>query len=168
MFVIGHYRHYPIDYKAAVNELFGKAAAIYSQRIQRLEGERMGMEGIHDGLSEPINSLSKAVAGSTQSFMEAALVPTDHFLLPNSFEYYEGRDTGSVQHERKEGLIHLRNPPVINAHGVLGQILFDVCVPKNVEGWDIRSSDSLNGRVYPSRRRHSSFNPIKCIRRSRL
>ncbi|PON79310.1 Alpha/Beta hydrolase fold containing protein [Trema orientale] len=113
-----HYRHYRIDYEAAVTELLGKATAIYSQRIRRLEG----------------------------------------------------RDVGSMQDERRqEGLIHLPNPPTsINAHGVLGQILFDVCIPKNVEGWDIRSSDSLNRCSFTSTWRRNPFNPIKCIRHSRL
>ncbi|KAJ0085805.1 hypothetical protein Patl1_08988 [Pistacia atlantica] len=165
---VGHYRHYPIDYKAAVTELLGKAAAVYSQRIQRLEGERMGLEGTHNEMSNPIYNLRKAALSPTQSFPGTSLVPTDHFLMPSSMEYYDGRDVGSVPDERKEGLIHLPNRPSINAHGVLGQILFDVCVPKNVEGWDIRSSDSLNGRPYASTRRHAPFNPIKCIRRSRL
>lgn len=164
---IGHYRHYPIDYKAAVTELLGKAAAVYSQRIQRLEGERMGLEGTHDEI-HPINGMRKAAASPTRSFRGTPLVPSDHFFMPSSLEYYDGRDVGSVQDQHKEELIHLHTPPSISAHGVLGQILFDVCVPKNVEGWDIRSSDSLNGRSYTSTRRHSPFNPIKCIRRSRL
>ncbi|KAH7567388.1 hypothetical protein ACOSP7_010750 [Xanthoceras sorbifolium] len=165
---VGHYRHYPIDYKAAVTELLGKAAAVYSQRIQRLEGQRVGVEGAHDEI-DPIDSMGKAAASPTQSFCGTPLVPNDHFFMPSSIEYYEGRDGGSVQDQQhKEGLIHLPTPPSISAQGVLGQILFDVCVPKNVEGWDIRSSDSLNGRSYTSTRRHAPFNPIKCIRRSRL
>ncbi|KAK3231432.1 hypothetical protein Dsin_003313 [Dipteronia sinensis] len=164
---VGHYRHYPIDYKAAVTELLGKSAAVYSQRIQRLEGERMGLEGTNDEI-HPIDGMRKAAASPTHSFRGTPLVPSDHFFMPSSLEYYDGRDVGSVQDQHKEELIHLHTPPTISAHGVLGQILFDVCVPKNVEGWDIRSSDSLNGRSYMSTRRHSPFNPIKCIRRSRL
>ncbi|KAF3957638.1 hypothetical protein CMV_017365 [Castanea mollissima] len=162
---VGHYRHYPIDYKAAVTELLGKAAKVYSQRIRRLEGERMGIEGTRDEILEPIDDLRKATTNSS-SFQGLALGPSDHYL-PNSMEYYDGRDVGSVQDDRKEGLIHLQNLPSINAHGVLGQILFDVCVPKNVEDWDIKSSSS-NGRLFTSTRRHTPFNPIKCIRRSRL
>ncbi|KAL4649685.1 hypothetical protein ACB092_01G032800 [Castanea dentata] len=162
---VGHYRHYPIDYKAAVTELLGKAAKVYSQRIRRLEGERMGIEGTRDEILEPIDDLRKATTNSS-SFQGLALGPTDHYL-PSSMEYYDGRDVGSVQDDRKEGLIHLQSLPSINAHGVLGQILFDVCVPKNVEDWDIKSSSS-NGRLFTSTRRHTPFNPIKCIRRSRL
>ncbi|KAJ4966895.1 hypothetical protein NE237_018744 [Protea cynaroides] len=162
---VGHYKHYPTDYKAAVNELLGKAALVYSRRIQQLEGERMGSEGTHDALSESIFNLRKAGKSSNQSLRRVALGPSDHFL--SSVEYHEDRDVGSVQDERKEGLIHLQNPPTINAHGVLGQILFDVCVPKNVEGWDIKSPGAFNGQPFTSRR-HLPFNPIKCIRRSRL
>lgn len=150
-----------------MTELLGNAAGIYSQRIRRLEGERLGnVEAMHDETIEPIRTLRKAAA-SSNSFQGTSLVPSDNFFLPSSMEYYEG---GSMQNERRqEGLIHLPNPGTsINAHGVLGQILFDVCVPKNVEGWDIRSSDSLNRRSFASTRRHNPFNPIKCIRRSRL
>lgn len=150
-----------------MTELLGKAAAVYSQRIQKLEGERMALEGTHDKMANPIYNLRKAAYSPTRSFRGTSLVPVDHFLMPSSMEFYDGRDVGSMQDEHKEGLIHLSNPPSINAHGVLGQILFDVCVPKNVEGWDIMSSDSLNGRRYTTRR-HAPFNPIKCIRRCRL
>ncbi|GAV84639.1 DUF829 domain-containing protein [Cephalotus follicularis] len=163
---VGHFRKHPVDYVAAVTELVGKAAAVYSQRIQQLEGEKM--EGTRDDISDPFDNLRKASASPTQSFRGTPLVPSDHFLLPSSIEYYEGRDVGSMQDKHKEGLIHLPSPPSITAHGVLGQILFEVCVPNNVEGWDIRSSDSSSGRSYTSTRRHAPFNPIKCIRRSRL
>ncbi|XVE55922.1 hypothetical protein DITRI_Ditri03aG0196100 [Diplodiscus trichospermus] len=165
---VGHYLHYPIDYKAAVTELIGKAAALYSRRIQRLEGERMGSAGAHDEISEPLSNISKTALSPNVSFRGPPMVQSDHFLLPSSIEYYEGGDFGSLRDEQKEGLIHLPHPPSINLHGVLGQLLFDVCVPKNIEGWDIKSSDSLSRRPYTSQRRNSHFNPIKCIRRSRL
>ncbi|KAJ9186711.1 hypothetical protein P3X46_002256 [Hevea brasiliensis] len=165
---VGHYRVHPIDYRAAVTELLGKAAAVYSQRIQRLEGERIGVERTHDKISEPICDLRKAAASPNQSFRGVTIQPSDHFFMPSSVGYYEGRDVGSLQDEQKQGLIHLPGPPSTNAHGVLGQILFDVCVPKNIEGWDIRPSTSLSRQPYASTRRHVPFNPIKCIRRSRL
>ncbi|XP_048226783.1 uncharacterized protein LOC8278897 [Ricinus communis] len=165
---VGHFRQYPVDYKAAVTELLGKASTVYSQRIRRLEGEGMSVEGGHDEISEPMSDLRKAAASPSQSFRGVTIQPSDHFYMPSSVGYYEGRDGGSLQDEQKEGLIHLPSPPKINAHGVLGQILFDVCVPKNVEDWDIRSSTSLSRQPYTSMRRHAPFNPIKCIRRSRL
>ncbi|KAL7207872.1 hypothetical protein ACSBR1_029760 [Camellia fascicularis] len=164
---VGHYQHYAIDYKAAVTELLGKAAVIYSNRIRQLEGEGMGFEGTQDEITEPFYKLKKAAMTSNQSFQRVALELNDHFFVPSSVEYHEDRNIGSMQDAHKEGLIRVSSPPRINADGVLGQILFDVCVPKNVEGWDLRSSPS-------SSRWHSPFNPIKCmnpikcIRRSRL
>ncbi|KAF5468289.1 hypothetical protein F2P56_012453 [Juglans regia] len=163
---VGHYRHYPIDYKAAVTELLGKAAKVYSQRIRRLEGDRMGIEGTQDAIPEPICDLRKAT-NNAHSFHGVATGPSDHYFLPTSMEYYDGKGIDSLQDEHKEGLIHLPSLPSISAHGVLGQILFDVCVPKTVEDWDIKSSP-LNGRRFTPTRRHTAFNPIKCIRRSRL
>ncbi|KAI3912180.1 hypothetical protein MKW92_005367 [Papaver armeniacum] len=157
---VGHYRQYPADYKAAVTELLGKAALIYSRRLDKLEGDKMRIEGNHVGVSESIYNLQKATATSCESFRRVAIDPSDHFFLPSSVEH-EDRGMGSMQDERKEELIHLQKLPALNAHGVLGQILFDVCVPKNIEGWDMKPSSS-------SSRKSSPFNPIKCIRRSRL
>ena len=128
----------------------------------------MGLEGPQDEISEPFYQLKKAVINSNKNFQRVALGLNDHFFLPTSVEYHEDRVVGSVQDEHKEGLIRLPDPPSINAHGVLGQILFDVCVPKNVEGWDVRLLPSVNRPPFASSRRHSNFNPIKCILRSRL
>jgi farnesol dehydrogenase len=167
---VGHYRHYPVDYKAAITELLGKAATIYSRKTQRLlDGEKASLEGgAHDEISEPLNNLRQAAVGPTQSFQGTPLMATDHFLVPTSMAYYEGRDVGSVRDEHKEGFIRLPSPQSISPHGVLGQILFDVCLPKTIEDWDIRSSSSSHRHSYVSSRRPASFNPIKCIRRTRL
>ncbi|KAI4336962.1 hypothetical protein L6164_015427 [Bauhinia variegata] len=156
---VGHYLQHPIDYKAAVTELLGKAVAIYSSRTSRLEDGGI-VEGTKDEISDPFCGLRKTASAST-SFQGFALAPSDN-MLPTSMEYYEGKDVGFMPDERKESLIHLPSRPSISADGVLGQILFDVCVPKNVEGWNIRSSSIA------STRKHAPFNPIKCIRRSRL
>lgn len=161
----GHYRNYPVDYKAAVTELLGKAAGLYSQRIQQLEGERLGVPASSDEIIEPINNNIRKSAMGSNGFMGFSVAPSDPF---SSMECDDGRETRSVQDERKEGTVHLPDLPSIAAHGVLGQLLFDVCVPKNVEDWDIRSSDSLKSRRSSSTRRHTHFNPIKCILRSRL
>lgn len=165
--VAGHYRHYPIDYRAAVTELLGKASVVHYRRLKRVDGERLGAEARDDEIIEPLRNLRKAAA-SSNGYKGTSLVLGNQSSLPSSMEYYEGRDVGTLQNERREGVIHFPNPPSINAHGVLGQILFDVCVPKNVEGWDIGLSGSLKGRPFTSTRRHTPFNPIKCIRRSRL
>lgn len=167
--VTGHFKHYPIDYKAAVTELLGKAAGVYSHGFGKREGERMCVEPRDEEIIEPLHSLRKAAA-SSNGFQDTSLVLGDQSLLPSLMDYYEGRDVGALQDERREGVIHLSSPslPCINAHGVLGQILYDVCVPKNVEGWDIGSSDSFKKGRFTSTRRHTHFNPIKCILRSRL
>ena len=128
----------------------------------------MGFEGTHDEISEPISDLRKAAANPHHSFRGVSIAPSDHFFMPSSVEYYEGRDVGSLQDEHKENLVHLQTPPTINPDGVLGQILFDVCIPKNVEGWDLRSSASLSRHPFNPTRRYAPFNPMKCIRRSRL
>ena len=162
----GHYKHYPIQYRAAVTNLLDKAVSVFSQRI-RILGERTGTEGMHDEISELIWDLQKVAVDSNQSLRRVALGPSDHFFLPSSAEYHNDRDS-SLQDEQKERAIYLPNPPSINAHSVLGQILFDVCVPKNVEGWDIKFGGTVNGQPFASARRHSLFNGIKCNRRSRL
>ncbi|KNA20660.1 hypothetical protein SOVF_050200 [Spinacia oleracea] len=166
---VGHYRQHPVDYKGAVTELLGKASAIQSQRTRRLEGGAMGFEGSRDDISEPIGDLRKATARSNDIFKKLSVELAEHAVVPkSSFEYDGGRAVGSVQDE-KPGLVQLPSPPRINANGVLGQILFDVCVPKNIEEWDVGPLSSLRQSPFPSTRRHSMhFNPIKCIRRPRL
>lgn len=165
--VSGHYRHYPIQYRAVVTNLLDKAASVYSQKIQLL-GERASMQGMHDEISELICDLQNAAVNSNQSFRRVAQGPSDHFFLPSSAEYQNGRESPSLQDEQKDRSIYLPNPSSINAHSVLGQFLFDVCVPKNVEGWDIKFGGSLNGQPFASARRNSPIRGFKCTRRSRL
>ncbi|XP_057963757.1 uncharacterized protein LOC131154933 [Malania oleifera] len=165
---VGHYHYYPIQYKAAVTELLQKATAVCAHRSQQLEAETNGMEGAHDEISELICGLQNAAVSSNQSLRRVAVGPSDHFFLPSSSDYQNGSETGSLQDEQKERSVHLPIRPSINAHSVLGQVLFDVCVPKNIEGWDIKFSGSLNGQPFASARRRSPLHAIKCIRRSRL
>lgn len=166
----GHYRHYPVDYKAAVTELLGKAAAIYSQRHSLAEHESLGFEGAGDALSNPIFNHSRAAAHPSQGSDGLSLALSDQFLVPTSVESYNGSgmNFGSVQDNHQEGVVQLPARPSINAHGALGQILFDVCVPKDVEDWDIKQSYYSGRRSFISSRRHATFNPIKCMLRSRL
>ncbi|XP_010916637.1 uncharacterized protein [Elaeis guineensis] len=160
---VGHYKHHPVEYKAAVSELLCKAALVHSERRQQSHGETACAGGSSNEIPESVCSLHKAAVTSNESLRRVAIDPTDHFFLPSSMEYEARED------EKKGESFHMQNVPSINAHGVLGQILFDVCVPKNVEGWDIKPITSLNGRQsFASARRHGLFNPIKCIRRSRL
>ncbi|KAI3807224.1 hypothetical protein L1987_23149 [Smallanthus sonchifolius] len=160
---VGHYGHHPDEYKSAVTEFLTKAIFIYSQRTLRVSGS-------HNQTSEPLNHLREAVSSSNQyqSFHRVTLDLNDHFVVPGSVKYHEGQDVGSVHDATKERFIPRSTPPKVNAHGILGQILFDVCVPKNVEDWDLRSSSSSSSYTYAPGRRHSHFNPMKCIRRSRL
>ncbi|XP_008805256.1 uncharacterized protein LOC103718291 [Phoenix dactylifera] len=160
---VGHYKHHPVEYKAAVSELLCRAALVHSERRQQSNGVTAHAGGSSNKISESVCSLHKAAVTSNESLRRVATDPTDHFFLPSSMEYEARED------EKKDESFHMQNVPSINAHGVLGQILFDVCVPKNVEGWDIKPVTSLNGRQsFASARRHGLFNPIKCIRRSRL
>ncbi|MBA0791639.1 hypothetical protein Gohar_016207, partial [Gossypium harknessii] len=156
-----HYKHYPIQYKAAVASFLEKTTLVYSRRIRNLRE----MNGMHDEISELIYGLQKAAVDSNQSFRRVALGPSDHFFLPSSAKYHNSRESGSLQDERP---ISLPVQPSINAHSVLGQILFDACVPKNIEGWDIRYSGSSKGQPFASARRRSPPLGIKCNRRSRL
>ncbi|XP_059647772.1 uncharacterized protein LOC132294067 [Cornus florida] len=156
---VGHYKHYPIQYRAAVTELLEQAVSVYSQKIKQL-GERAGMEGMHDDeIAELICNLQNVAGNSNQSFRRVARGPDDHFFLPSSSDYNHGGEIVPSQGEQKERTVNLANPPSINAHSILGQILFDACVPKNIEGWDIKFSGG---------RKHSTLKAIKCIRRSRL
>lgn len=167
-FIIGHYEHYPIQYRAAVTDLLERAALVFSQKMQQLEDERTCMESTNDEISALICDLQKAAVNSNQSLRRVAVGPSDHFYLPSSAEHQTGRDSEPSQDELKDKPVHLPSPPSINAHSVLGELLFDACVPKNVEGWDIKFCGSLNGQPFASARRHSPFHGIKNIRRSRL
>ncbi|TQD79334.1 hypothetical protein C1H46_035108 [Malus baccata] len=165
---LGHYKHYPIQYRSSVTHFLEKAASVFSQRIKELEGENTNMEGVQDEISELICDLQKAAVNSNQSLRRVAVEPSDHFFLPSSAENQNSRDSGSLQDEKKERSVSLPSPPSISAHSVLGQVLFDVCVPKNVEGWDIKFCGSLNGQPFASARRNSPPRGLKSFRRSRL
>ncbi|KAL3628814.1 hypothetical protein CASFOL_027860 [Castilleja foliolosa] len=151
---VGHFRNYPEEYNASVTKLLGKATATFSRRIQQLEAEKMCLEGPgpHVEISGPFQNPRKASVKLNQTFLRSAIDSNDHFLVPDSLEYHGDRDVGStsLQEEHKE-----KYTPLVQ--------FFDVCVPKNIEDWDLRYSPSMF-----SGRRHSHFNPIKCIRRSRL
>lgn len=123
-------------------------------------------------ISDSFCHLRKAATTSQQSLQKINLDLNDHFFVPSSVEYHEDRGgVGSIPDGggSKERFIPLSaTTPSINAHGILSQFLFDVCVPKTIENWDINSFPSTNRAPARSSRRRSSFNPIKCIRRSRL
>ncbi|GJZ34097.1 putative alpha/beta hydrolase [Tanacetum coccineum] len=133
---VGHYKHYPTEYKAAVNEFFDHSVSIFNQKLQQL-AERTGMEGMHDKICELVCDLQNAAVDSNQSLRRVAVGPNDHFFLPSSAEYQSSKESGSLQDEQKERrAVLLASPPSLNPHSVLGQVLFDVCVPKNIEERD--------------------------------
>ncbi|XP_057417852.1 uncharacterized protein LOC130712043 [Lotus japonicus] len=161
---VGHYKHHPIQYRAAVSQFLEKSASIYSQKV-KLEQERIGTDGMHDEISELICDLQKVAINSNQSLRRVAVGPTDHFFLPSSAGQYKDRESGTPQEEQKEKPVCVPSFPSISANSVLGQFLFDVCVPKNVDGWDVKFSGN---RLCASASRHSPLRGIKRIGRSRL
>lgn len=160
----GHYKHQSIHYTTAIAELLEQAVSSFSHKIRRLR-ERTPMDDMHDEVSDLICDLQNAAVDSNQSLRRVAVGPNDHFFLPSSAGYGNSRDSWSVPEERKERSPN-RSHPCINAHSVLGQVLFDVCVPKNVEGWDIKFAGSLNAKPLASVRKRLPFNATK--HRSRL
>lgn len=161
---VGHFMNYPTEYKASVTNFLEKATVTYCNKIQQLRF----ITGSKDEISELICDLQIAAVNSNESLRRVATEPNDHFFLPSSVVDQNGRDSNSLQDDRKEKTVDLSNsPPSISAHSVLGEILFDACVPKNVEGWDIKFSGSLNGQPLGSACRKSP-NAFKRLRRSRL
>ncbi|KAH0453432.1 hypothetical protein IEQ34_017756 [Dendrobium chrysotoxum] len=156
---VAHYRHHQDEYKAAVNEFLAKASVNFSSRQLK--------RAMDDKIPESVCYLHDAAFSSNESLRRVAIGPSDHFYLPSSMEFSETKAGGSLIDEQKAELFQL---PSIKPQGILSQVLFDVCVPKNIEGWDIKPMSSLNrNHTFASARRHGRpFNPIKCIRRSRL
>lgn len=149
-----------------MTNLLEKANTLYSQRIKQLAVGTAGIGVLHDEMSDLICDLQKAAVDSNQSLKRAPLGPHDQ-LTPSSSGNHECRDLDASP-DGRERSVGLPNPPSMSAHSILGQMLFDVCVPKNVEGWDIKFSGSLNGKPYASASRRSPFHGIKRVGRSRL
>ncbi|KAL4555755.1 hypothetical protein LXL04_038383 [Taraxacum kok-saghyz] len=168
---LGHYEHNPIQYRTAVTDFLDHSITIFNEKLQKLF-ERNGMEGMHDKICELICDLQNAAVDSNQSLRRVAVGPTDHFFLPSSADYQpttnnnnnnNKESAGSFQDEHKErngGGVHVASPPCLSPHSVLGQLLFDGCVPKNIEGWDIKFDRKTRKRL--------SLNGLKRMRRSRL
>lgn len=163
----GHYKYYPIQYRNAMAAFLEMAASsVFTRKLQRLEEERT--DGQQDEISELICDLQNAAVNSTKCLRSIASGPCDKFFPPSS-THVNGRTSEDGPRETPSSNLNLlQNPPAISAHSILGQMLFDVCVPKNVEGWDIKFSGTLNGQPYASSRKLSPPHTSKCIRRSRL
>ncbi|RID53070.1 hypothetical protein BRARA_G00495 [Brassica rapa] len=165
----GHYRHNPIQYRAVISNFLEKAISVHSQKIRQL-GERFHT---HDEISELICDLQKVAVNSNQSLRRVATGPSDHFFLPSSAPYQTNNNndaSSSLEEQRDRSSFRPLQPTSINAHSVLGQFLFDSCVPKNIEGWDIRFGGSLNGQPYATSTSRKSMNLgfKKRVLRSRL
>ncbi|KAG8364268.1 hypothetical protein BUALT_Bualt19G0110600 [Buddleja alternifolia] len=145
---VGGHKHQSIHYTSAIAELLEQAVSVFSEKIHKL-GEKSHMDNMHDEVSDLICDLQNAAVDSNQSFRRVAVCPDDHFFQPSSSEYKNSRELGSPPKDRRERSPN-RLSPSMTANTVLGQILFDVCVPKNVEGWDIKFSGSLNGEPFAS------------------
>lgn len=158
----GHHKHGSAQYAAAVTEFLEQAVSVFSGKLQKL-GEWSHLD---DEISYLICDLQNAAVNSNQSFRRVAIGPNDHFFLPSSSEYQNSREFATTQQEQRDKLPQRSSPPCMSANSVLGQSLFDACVPKNVEGWDIKFSGSLNGEPFASVRRRSPIRGIK--HRSRL
>ncbi|KAF8109296.1 hypothetical protein N665_0098s0024 [Sinapis alba] len=129
----GHYRHNPVQYRAVISNFLEKAISVHLQKIQQI-GERART---HDQISELICDLQKVAVNSNQSLRRVATGPSDHFFLPSSAPYQSSNknsDTSSSQEEQRErSSFRPVQPTSINAHSVLGQFLFDSCVPKTLK-----------------------------------
>ncbi|KAK3128701.1 hypothetical protein QOZ80_6BG0465350 [Eleusine coracana subsp. coracana] len=161
---VGHYMSHEAEYRTAVNDLMKKALVTFCHRSQL--NDRIATGDQEYKIAHSVCSLHNAAASSNESLRRVANSPSDHFFLPSSKDHNESRDPDSLIEEQRQ---HISHPSYMEPQGVLGQILFDVCVPTNIEGWDIKPTVSPNGRPsLTSGRQLGPFNPIKYFRRSRL
>ncbi|KAH7654617.1 alpha/beta-Hydrolases protein [Dioscorea alata] len=162
---VGHYKHHTDEYKSAVFKLLNDATMIFSQRRHQLNGETLGTRIFRNNMSD----LGTVAMGSNETLRQVAVSPSDHLSLSGLMGFDDTEMLDQTHHRQKSDSPCRQNSPGSSPNGVLGQILFEACIPKNIEGWDIKPGMSLNKRqTFPSSRRYNPFNPIKCIRRSRL
>ncbi|VFQ86882.1 unnamed protein product [Cuscuta campestris] len=125
---VGHYRHHPKEYKEAVTEVLSKSSFVYSKRTCQVKNEKT-------------------------TTMEHS--NCKNYGQPRE---REGGDLWAEGGGDDQNVPNISTRTRINGHGVLGEILSDVCVPKNVEGWDM----SMGPRHSPR------LSLAKSVRRSRL
>jgi len=161
---VGHYKSHEAEYRTAVDDVLKKALVTFCHRSQ-LNRNSAAWDQEYK-IAHCVCNLHNVAANSNESLRRVANSPSDHFFLPSSKDHNESREPDSLIEEQKRSLSY---PGRMEPQGVLGQIMFDVCVPKNVEGWDIKPTVSPNGRpMLASARQLGPFNPIKYLRRSRL
>ncbi|OAY66039.1 hypothetical protein ACMD2_09873 [Ananas comosus] len=162
---VGHYKYHPDEYEAAVTQLLRKAAVVFANRRQH--NGVSDMNNTSNPTPESVYDHNRTAESSNASLRRLAIDstpttdPGNNYSLPSSMEYHEN------QVIEKAELFHTNNAPSIGARGVLGQILYDVCVAENIEGWDLNPVAPFNGQ-HVLRNKHGAFNPVKCILRSRL
>ncbi|XP_042439200.1 uncharacterized protein LOC122024611 [Zingiber officinale] len=164
---IGHYKHHRNEYLCNVVELLDKAAATFSQRCIN-NGAAADLGSACNSILESICSLREAALTSTECLRKVIVEPNDHFTLPSPNDNFETKNGSSSSNDQTGNSF---TQPSINPQGVLSQILFDSCVPKNVEGWDIKPSISSKGKKQCFGSGHLNrgpMNPMRYIRRSRL
>ncbi|KAG0469680.1 hypothetical protein HPP92_016380 [Vanilla planifolia] len=140
---VAHYRHHRAEYAAAVSEFLEKASCNFSSRWPA------------HGSSHHRTPCSN---GSIMS-------PADGFFLPTSTECKETKCV-SLANDYMGDLFGLSSIKPIRSPSWAH---FDLCSPKNVDGWDMKPTSSLNKTsVFSSTGRHGPFSSVKCIKRSRL
>ncbi|CAL9059625.1 unnamed protein product [Musa banksii] len=162
--VCEHYSHHQTDYHSNVIELLGKAATIFSQRRLFNEGSE-NLRSSCNNISESICSLHETALSSNESLRRVDVSASDNICLPSTSNNLEVKVGSSLLDERKGNSFTL---PSINPQGVLSQILFDVFVPKNVEGWDIKPVSLNVKQSIDSAHHHGPSNHMRCMRCSRL
>lgn len=160
-----------------MTELLKKASTLYASRRQ-LNGHAVGTSEHTDAPAPASTSKSNPHRDAASSVGRSRLIqapadPAGQFpSIPSSMECHESSSQGPPQPE-------LLSMPGVESSGlrcgVLGQALYGVCVPKDVEeGWDLAppsaSSDGMGRRVRAAAAppRRGSFSPMRCVRRSRL
>ncbi|THU52625.1 hypothetical protein C4D60_Mb10t05920 [Musa balbisiana] len=161
---VGHYSHHQTDYHSNVIELLGKAATIFSQRRLFNEGSE-NLRSSCNNISESICSLHETALSSNESLRRVDVSASDNICVPSSSNNLEVKVGSSLLDERKGNSFTF---PSVNLQGVLSQVLFDVCVPKNVEGWDIKPVSLNVKQSIDLARGHGPSNHMRCIRCSRL
>ncbi|KAJ3695881.1 hypothetical protein LUZ60_001258 [Juncus effusus] len=151
----GHYKFHQAEYRIAVTEFLNKALKTYSQRRKQI-ANKLAPAGQFYNIAESLSS---------ETLKRVNTSSVDQFYA-NSRGNDSG-ETGSFVDEQSKELLHV---PRIEPQGVLGQILYDVCVPKNIEEWDIKPGMYLKDRqlALVNSRRLGPFKPIKCLLRSRM
>lgn len=162
---VGHYRHHPEEYKSAVKILLTKAASLYSERMERISQQEI-MNGPYRIMSNPVcgkekgttNSLDNLISGKTDFCTRHLGVQKCHHL-------------GAHTDEQKEELMQIQNSSNQSAQDIVAKLLFDIDMPKDIEGWEVEpfnSSLDITDLAVNARGVSVLVNPFKFTRRCRL